>query len=138
MNSLIKVFQCRFLDIKFIGLYLVSIGLLVFLHMEYIKGNANDIGKVFSETIDSLLSNFSNSLNGTKISESMGGGMIGAAFGAGFYKLFSVVGTYIVSSVLMALGIVFMTGIDLIGILLKPFKRRKKKEKMEELEHIIL
>ena len=123
-----------FLDTRFIGLYLVTIGLLVLMHINCIEDNANDVGKVFSETIDNLLANFSNSLNGNRITEYMGGGIIGAAFGIAFYKLFSIVGTYIVSIVLIILGVVFLTGIDLIGILLKPFKRRKKKERIKSLE----
>ena len=118
-----------FLNIRFIGIYLIVVCLLVLMHMNYIKIHSSDVMKVFDDTLNNLLTNFSNSLNGTKLTASMGGGIIGAAFGVLFYKLFSTVGTYIVCGVLIALGIVFLTGIDLIGILLKPFKRKKRERK---------
>ena len=67
-----------------------------------------------------------------------GAGIIGAAFGTLFYKLFSVEGTYIVAIVLIVLGIVFITGVDLIAIITKPFKRKKKKKRSLEDTGVIV
>ena len=67
-----------------------------------------------------------------------GAGIIGAAFGTLFYKLFSVEGTYIVAVVLIVLGIVFITGVDLIAIITKPFKRKKKKKRSLEDTGVIV
>lgn len=117
-----------FLTTRFIGLYIVSIGLIVLAHTGYVKTNTNDVFKVFEATVDNLLANFSNSINGNPLTLE-GAGIIGAALGVMFYKLFSIQGTYIVSAVLISLGIVFLTGIDLVGLLLKPFKRQKKHKK---------
>ena len=122
-----------FLSIRFIGLYVLIIGLSVLLHINYVEGNNGDIGKIFNDTVDILLANFSNIFNGT-MPDLNGAGIIGASLGVGFYKLFSIVGSYIVSGILVTLGIVFITGIDLIGIIAKPFKRRKKKERKPSLE----
>ena len=117
-----------FLTTRFIGLYIVVIGLIVLAHTGYIKENSTDVFKVFEATVDNLLANFSNSINSNPLTLE-GAGIIGAALGVMFYKLFSIQGTYIVSAVLIALGIVFLTGIDLIGLLLKPFKKLKKNKK---------
>ena len=122
-----------FLSIRFIGLYILVIGLSVLTHIDYVELNNGDIGRVFNDTLDVLLSNFSNTFNGSPLTLS-GAGIVGASLGVGFYQLFSVVGSYIVSGVLIALGIVFITGINLLELLLKPFKNRKKKEKKPSLE----
>ena len=117
-----------FFTTRFIGLYLVALGLIVLMHTGYIKENTKDVMKVFELTVDNLLSNFSNSLNNTKLTLT-GSGIIGAAFGVLFYKLFAIEGTYIVSVILILLGIVFLTGINLVDVMLKPFKRKKKQRK---------
>lgn len=116
-----------FFTTRLIGIYILAIGLIVLSHIGYVKSNTNDVLVVFQDTIDNLLANFSNILNGN-ILTLKGAGIIGAAFSTAFYKLFAVEGTYIVSSVLIVLGIIFLTGIDLIAILSKPFKRKKKKK----------
>ncbi|MDD6224615.1 MAG: DNA translocase FtsK [bacterium] len=118
----------NFLTGRMIGLYALIIGLMVLGHVNYVKANNGDIVVVFKETIDNLLENFSNSLNGNPITLK-GAGIIGAAFSAMFYKLFDVLGTYIVSFVLMSISLVLLTGIDLIEIIKKPFKHKKKKKK---------
>ena len=117
-----------FLTNRFIGLYILITGLIVLMHIDFIKENTNDIMKVFEKTTDNILANFSNSLNGNSLTLK-GAGIIGAAFGVLFYKLFSIEGTYIVSVLLILLGIVLLTGIDLFGMMLKPFKRKKKVKK---------
>ena len=118
-----------FFTTRFIGLYLLAVGLIVLLHIDFIKVHSKDVMVVFEETVNNLLANFSNSLSNSSLTLK-GSGIIGALFGVAFYKLFSIEGTYIVSIVLILLGIVFLTGIDLIGIMLKPFKRKKKKKKL--------
>lgn len=112
---------------RLIGCYILAIGFIVLSHIGYVKANTNDVLVVFQDTVDNLLANFSNILNGS-ILTLKGAGIIGAVFSTAFYKLFAVEGTYIVAIVLIVLGIIFMTGIDLIGILTKPFKRKKKKK----------
>lgn len=118
-----------FFTTRFIGLYLLAIGLMVLMHVDFIKANSNDVFKVFEETVDNLLANFSNSLSNTKLTLE-GSGIIGAAFGVAFYKLFAIEGTYIVSIIIILLGIVFLTGINLVDLMLKPFKRKKKPKKL--------
>ena len=116
-----------FFTIRLIGCYIFSIGLIALSHLGYVKENANDILVVFTDTIDNLLANFSNIINGSMLTLK-GAGIIGATFSTLFFKLFALEGTYIVTIVLMILGIIFMTGIDFIQIILKPFKKKKKKK----------
>ena len=117
----------NFFTNKLIGCYILIIGLIVLSHIGYVKVNNENITIIFEETINNLLSNFSNVLNGSVLTLK-GAGIIGAALSVAFYKLFALEGTYIVSIVLIILGIILMTGIDLIGVLTKPFKRKKKKK----------
>lgn len=126
-----------FFTTRLIGSYILAVGLIALSHIGYVKVNANDILVVFQDTIDNLLANFSNILNGS-ILTLKGAGIIGAALSTLFYKLFAVEGTYIVSTVLIVLGIVFMTGIDLVQILTKPFRRKKKKKRSLEDTGVIV
>ena len=127
----------NFFSGRLIGLYLLAIGLMVLAHINYVKVNNGDVVIVFKDTIDNLVENFSNSLNGNLITLK-GAGIIGATLSAVFYKMFDVVGTYIVAFILMAISIVLLTGVDLIGIIIKPFKRKKKKRSSLEDTGVIV
>lgn len=118
---------------RFMGLYALAIGLLVLGHINYVKENTNDILVVFKATIDNLLANFSNIMNGVPLTLK-GAGIIGATFSIIFYKLFAIEGTYIVSVVLLLLSIVLLTGVDLIGLCKKPFQKLRQKKKKPSLE----
>jgi len=126
-----------FFTTRLIGCYILAVGFIVLSHIGYVKAHPSDVLVVFQDTIDNLLANFSNILNGS-ILTLKGAGIIGAAFGTLFYKLFSVEGTYIVAIVLIVLGIVFITGVDLIAIITKPFKRKKKKKRSLEDTGVIV
>lgn len=118
----------NFFTTKLIGFYILISGFVVLSHIGYVQEHTANVLVVFEETIDNLLINFSNILNGNGLTLK-GAGIIGAAFSTVFYKLFAVEGTYIVSVVLIVLGIVFMTGVDLLSMIVKPFKKKKKKKK---------
>ncbi len=126
-----------FFTTRLIGCYILAIGFIVLAHIGYVKANTSDVLVVFQDTIDNLLANFSNILNGNLLTLK-GAGIIGAFFSTLFYKLFAVEGTYIVSVVLIVLGIVFMTGMDIFAMILKPFKRKKKKKRSLEDTGVIV
>lgn len=126
-----------FFTTRLIGCYILAIGFIVLSHIGYVKANTSDVLVVFQDTIDNLLANFSNILNGNLLTLK-GAGIIGAFFSTLFYKLFAVEGTYIVSVVLIVLGIVFMTGMDIFAMILKPFKRKKKKKRSLEDTGVIV
>ena len=126
-----------FFTTRLIGCYILAIGFIVLSHIGYVKANTSDVLVVFQDTIDNLLANFSNILNGNLLTLK-GAGIIGAFFSTLFYKLFAVEGTYIVSVVLIVLGIVFMTGMDIFSMILKAFKRKKKKKRSLEDTGVIV
>ncbi len=111
----------NFFTSRLIGLYSLLIGLLVLGHINYVKVNSNDVLIVFKDTIQNLLDNFSAIINGSVLTLK-GAGVIGATLSIVFYKLFDIVGTYIVSTILITLSIILLTGVDLIEIIKKPFK----------------
>lgn len=127
----------NFLSGRLVGLYFLAIGLMVLAHINYVKANNGDILIVFKETLDNLLENFTNSVNGNPITLK-GAGIFGATLSAVFYKLFDVIGTYIVSFILIAISIVLLTGVDLIEVITRPFKRKKKKKKSLEDTGVIV
>lgn len=127
----------NFINTRLIGFYILVVGLVVLSHIGYVKAEQDDVVAIFQGTVNNLLANFSNILNGNMLTLK-GAGIIGALLSVAFYKLFSIEGTYIVSIVLIVLGLVFMTGIDLISIILKPFKhKRKKKRSLEDTGVIV-
>lgn len=118
----------NFFTSRLIGCYILVIGLIALSHIGYVKVHQKDVMVVFTETVDNLLVNFSNSLSGSPLTLK-GAGIIGAAFSTLFFKLFSIEGTYIVSVILMLIGVILITGIDLVAAITKPFKRKKKPKK---------
>ena len=119
---------------KSIGIILLLVGILVLLHSHYVSANKinpdnfaifGDGGKVIKSTIDQILT----SVNGSKetfISNSCGGGMIGALFLILFVSLLTLKGTYFVSIALIMCGFVLFTGLSIWELLRKQVDGVKK------------
>ncbi|MBE6147575.1 MAG: DNA translocase FtsK [Firmicutes bacterium] len=122
-----------FFTSRLMGLYILMIGLLVLGDINYVKINSSDVFKVLKDTIDNLLANFSNIKLGIPLTLNCAG-IIGAILSILFYKLFSIEGTYIVSSILIAISIVLLTGVNILELIVKPFKKIKFKKKKLSLE----
>lgn len=131
----------EFFTTKMLGIYLFVIGLLTFMHWDFISLNEGNISLIFRETIDQLIKAF-NSLMATgniTSATSVGGGLIGGVFSLVFSKLFSYVGMQIITGTLIIVGICMFTGFS-IGEFIKEKletakvnKTTNKKEKNEEL-----
>lgn len=117
----------NFFDNHLIGIYLISIGLIVLAHLNYVTANDGNATAVLSETITVLMNNFNHLVQGTALTLS-GAGVIGALFALAFTKLFAEVGTYIVSGVIIALGIFFATGLTFGTLFSKIFSKVKIKK----------
>lgn len=91
----------NFFSIKAIGLYIVVICYLVFLHISYVINNETQGIKIITETFDNLLLTFKTA----ELVNNSGGGMIGALFSYAFYSLFKD-GTTIVVVTLGILGLI--------------------------------
>ncbi len=130
-----------FLNVKFLGLYIMLICALILSHTAYLNHLENidvkhfqlvkDTTTVVSETIDSVM-HFVKSEGNTLISSmsNLGGGVIGAIFSSLFVALLTLDGTIVVSIALMICGFIMFTGISIYDTLMKA------KEKMHKIaEH---
>lgn len=136
---LIKREKPKFFGSRFIGFYIVVIGILVYSHINYIELNHGDINLAFKATFDDLMVNFDSIMRGSNFSSS-GGGILGCVFAVLFNKLFDTSGTRIVSIILITAGVCLFTGVSIIDLIKSGFLkgknalRRKPKDVEEEVE----
>ena len=112
---------------RLIGLYTIIVAILLFSHLNYVNNNDLSGVDIFRVTIDNIMA----SLNNFDLLRDTGGGMFGALFSSLFVTLFDINGTMVVVVVLAIFGIVMLFDITLADILkaiVKPFKRKEKKE----------
>ncbi len=112
----------NFFSSKMLGFYLFIIGILVFLHQNYVLESIQ-VSKIFSITVDNIMSAVTKIME-SKISvgvfdaslSNTGGGILGAIFSTLFYKLFEKDGTDIVVWVLLISGFMIFTGMSIFNI----------------------
>lgn len=109
---LLKGKSPSFWSTKFIGLVLVSIGLLVFAHMGYIEEAKGGITDIYNDSMKDIQSTW-DLVNDELDFSSPGGGMIGCTLGVGFKSLFAVTGSKIVSVIFIILGACLFTGFSI-------------------------
>ena len=142
----------NFFSSKMLGFYLFLIGILVFLHQNYVLESVQ-VSKIFSATVDNIMSAVTRIME-SKISvgvfdaslSNTGGGILGAIFSTLFYKLFEKDGTDIVVWVLLISGFMIFTGMSIFNIVrniaektkdMIPEKEEKpKKEKVKDKSKI--
>ena len=117
----------NFFSMKSIGLYIMVICYLVYLHTTYITKNGTEGIKIITETFDNLLLTFKS----PELISNSGGGMIGAVFSYAFYSLFKD-GTNIVIITLGALGLILCFNFSIYDLLNKI--KDKTKEKMHDIK----
>lgn len=129
-----------FFTTKMLGAYIFVIGLLTFMHWDFISLNNGNSSLVFRETVDQLVKGFNAIMATGSISDlvSVGGGLIGGVFSLIFSKLFSYMGMQIVTVTLVVIGICMFTGFS-IGEFLKErvelAKVNKEKKPKDESEN---
>ena len=79
----------EFLSTKFLGFYMLAIGLLTFMHWDFISQNDGNSSLIFRETLNELSKGFNSLMQTGTISESItiGGGFIGGIFALLFSKV---------------------------------------------------
>ena len=89
----------EFFSTKFFGFYLVIIGLLSFMHWDFISLNNGNSSLIFRETLNELSKGFNNLMQTGTVNDTIavGGGLIGGVFALIFCKLFSILGMKIIS-----------------------------------------
>ena len=125
---LVKRENPKYFSSRMIGIYIFLIGLLSLAHLNYINENAG-----FFETMKSTIDEVIKCIN-TKVSFA-GGGVIGAFFISIFNILLGKMGSIIVISVLMLIGVILVSDLsigDAITNLFSKFKRKEKKSKDKE------
>ena len=125
---LVKIENPKYFSSRMIGIYIFLIGLLSLAHLNYINESAG-----FFETMKSTIDEVIKCIN-TKVSFA-GGGVIGAFFISIFNILLGKMGSIIVISVLMLIGVILVSDLsigDAITNLFSKFKRKEKKSKDKE------
>ena len=128
-----------FFSTKMLGIYLLVIGILTFMHWDFITDEFNS-NQVFKTTVEHLNIAFKNIMNNGAIGESVivGGGFIGGIFAIMFAKLFSYTGMEVVTVIFIVGGVCLFTGFSIVEFLknrLQDFedaKNNHSKDKDEE------
>ena len=138
---------------KTIGLFIIVIGVLTLLHINYIESNdinpdkfniLNDGITVLKTTIDNVVKGINNKI---WVPET-GGGVIGALFLSIFVALLTLKGTLFICIALIICGVTIYTGLSIFEIMKRtkdevkkvagkvhmPKKEKKKKEKVQEVQ----
>lgn len=121
----IKGKDLNFWSIKVLGLIIAIIGILVFLHLDYILEYQNNSGKIFFSTFDDIMSNYNNIIKGADYVVK-GGGIIGGVLTLAFAWLFAYQGTKFVAIIFIIVGIVFFTGFSISDFLKNSYEKSKR------------
>ena len=137
--ALIKNEWPEFFSTKMFGFYLLVIGILTFMHWEFVSLNDNNSSLIFKETMNKLVEAFNSLMATGNIGEnaSIGGGLIGGIFALIFAKAFSYTGMQIVTIALIIVGVCMFTGFSIVDFIrdkVEFVKEHKKDEDDEEDE----
>ena len=125
---IVKREKPEFFTSKLVGLYIISLSLLILFHANYIKNLDLEGFEVVKETIDNLMG----AING--VGKIQGGGIFGAILSVLFVKLFTINGTRVVCIVLIICGIVMFTGMSIYEMITK--SKNKIKEVIKHNEKV--
>ncbi len=124
---LVKREKPKYFSTRFIGLYIFLIGLLSLAHLNYIEEDSSFISTM-KDTIDEVMKCIN-----TQVSFS-GGGVLGAFFISIFYFLLGKLGSIIIISVLMLLGVLLISNLSIsdgISWIREKFNREKDDDEEE-------
>lgn len=127
---LLKRENPKYFSARMIGIYIFLVGLLSLAHLNYINESVN-----FYDTMKNTIDEVIKCIN-TKVSFS-GGGVIGAFFISIFNILLGKMGSIIVISVLMLIGVILVSDISISDAFLSVFgkiKRKKHKDYSEKYD----
>ncbi len=114
-----------FWSTKFVGLLSVTIGILIFSHLNYVVENNGNTSLIFESTINDMMLTFDNIKKGLSFT-TYGSGIIGCSLAVLFNLLFDNTGTKIVSIILMITGACFFTGFSVVDFIKSGYEKSKK------------
>ncbi len=113
----------KFFTTKLMGIYILSIGLLVWAHDKYLLNDLDGM-IVLENTVDNLVASFAN-ITDLQINQT-GGGIIGGGFAVLFYSLFDYQGMVIVRIAFIAIGIIMFTGFSIADFVKNSINKGKE------------
>ena len=118
---------------KLIGIYTLTLGLLVTMHWDFVSKNEFNGMVAFRETINQLVASFNELMNAGALSDffGVGGGVIGGVFAILFTSLFSYRGMQIISIVLISAGVLMFTGFSIFDFIKNMLERAKEKKELQ-------
>ena len=128
---LVKRENPKYFSSRMIGIYIFLVGLLSLAHLNYL-----DVNSTFFDTMKNTIDEVIKCIN-TKVSFA-GGGVIGAFFISIFYYLLGKMGSIIVISVLMLIGVILVSDLsisDAISKIREKLKRKKEASTIEDDEY---
>lgn len=128
---LVKRENPKYFSSRMIGIYIFLVGLLSLAHLNYL-----DVNSTFFDTMKNTIDEVIKCIN-TKVSFA-GGGVIGAFFISIFYYLLGKMGSIIVISVLMLIGVILVSDLsisDAISKIREKLKRKKETSNEEDDEY---
>ncbi len=133
----------NFFTTKMFGFYLLAIGILTFMHWDFVSLNEGNSSLIYKETIGQLVKGFNSIMSTGTITESIsvGGGLIGGLFALIFSSLFSYTGMQIVTIAFIIVGVCMFTGFSIVDFVknhveqVKTEKEHKKAENSEDINN---
>ena len=129
---------------KFIGILIVTVGILVFGHLNYVLENDGNAALIFEVTIDDTMRTFE-SIKSELPFTTYGSGIVGCSLAVLFNILFDHTGTKIVSIILMITGFCFFTGFSIVDFIKNGLEKsknllpkRKEKENNEDNDESVV
>ena len=113
------------LKFRILGFFLVLLGLLVIFQVIYSVEHSIEIIETIPQIFESLIYLFRDGIT------IIGGGMIGAGLSLLLIKGFSIIGTYIVASISILIGIIVLFRIPIFKIIKDLFKKLFTKKEFE-------
>lgn len=132
LYMLVKKDDFKFFNVKLVGVYVFIIGILSFVHINYLLSNNLEFNIFDSSKF--AYEQVSNAFKGNF--NAAGGGIIGSFFALLLIKLLSIVGARIVAIVLMLLGaglVLNFSIIDVIKFLVGKIKNIRFNKKMDKM-----
>lgn len=124
---LVKRENPKYFSSRMIGIYIFLVGLLSLAHLNYL-----DVNSTFFDTMKNTIDEVIKCIN-TKVSFA-GGGVIGAFFISIFYYLLGKMGSIIVISVLMLIGVILVSDLSISDAISKIREKLKSKKEASNEE----